>query len=127
MKVRMITALALAALAHPFRLDSFDSIVEPLWRGIKLHRGKLLVAFLKAIGFIIPLMDVHVSYYTKEVMLILIREFTSKDQEMKMIVLKVVKQCTSTEGVDAEYIRTDVLPEFFLNFWERDGIGPKNL
>ena len=31
----------------------------------------------------------YASYYTKEVMLILIREFVSPDEEMKKIVLKV--------------------------------------
>jgi splicing factor 3B subunit 1 len=41
-----------------------------------MHRSKGLAAFLKAIGFIIPLMDVeHAGEYTKEVMHILIREF----------------------------------------------------
>ncbi|PON44004.1 Coatomer beta subunit [Parasponia andersonii] len=38
---------------------------------------------------------------------------------MKKILPKVVKQCVSTEGVDAEYIRNDILPEFFKNFWVR--------
>ena len=62
--------------------------------GIRQHRGKGLAAFLKAIGYIIPLMDAeYASYYTKEVMIILIREFASPDEEMKKIVLKVVKQC----------------------------------
>ena len=45
---------------------------------------------MKAIGYLIPLMDnVSANYYTKEVMLILIREFQSPDEEMKKIVLKV--------------------------------------
>ncbi|VFQ88979.1 unnamed protein product [Cuscuta campestris] len=122
-KVRTITALSLAALAEaaaPYGIESFDSVLKPLWKGIRSHRGKVLAAFLKAIGFIIPLMDaVYASYYTKEVMIILIREFQSPDEEMKKIVLKVVKQCVSTEGVEADYIRTDILPEFFRNFWVR--------
>lgn len=33
--------------------------------------------------------NVSANYYTKEVMLILIREFQSPDEEMKKIVLKV--------------------------------------
>ncbi|GJS54929.1 splicing factor 3B subunit 1 [Tanacetum coccineum] len=122
-KVRTITALSLAALAEaaaPYGIESFDSVLKPLWKGIRSHRGKVLAAFLKAIGFIIPLMDaIYASYYTKEVMVILIREFQSPDEEMKKIVLKVVKQCVSTEGVEADYIRTDILPEFFRNFWVR--------
>ncbi|KAJ0985180.1 hypothetical protein J5N97_003536 [Dioscorea zingiberensis] len=122
-KVRTITALSLAALAEaaaPYGIESFDSVLKPLWKGIRSHRGKVLAAFLKSIGFIIPLMDaVYASYYTKEVMFILIREFQSPDEEMKKIVLKVVKQCVSTEGVEADYIRNDILPEFFRNFWVR--------
>lgn len=122
-KVRTITALSLAALAEaaaPYGIESFDSVLKPLWKGIRAHRGKVLAAFLKAIGFIIPLMDaVYASYYTREVMHVLIREFQSPDEEMKKIVLKVVKQCVSTEGVEADYIRSDVLPEFFKNFWVR--------
>lgn len=60
---------------------------------------QVLASFLKAIGFIIPLMDsMYANYYTKEVMVVLIREFQTPDEEMKKIVLKVVKQCVGTEG-----------------------------
>ncbi|KAL1917566.1 uncharacterized protein VTP21DRAFT_3959 [Calcarisporiella thermophila] len=122
-KVRTITALAIAALAEaaaPYGIESFDSVLKPLWTGIRKHRGKGLAAFLKAIGFIIPLMDdEYANYYTKEVMVILIREFQSPDEEMKKIVLKVVKQCTATDGVQPQYIREEILGEFFRNFWVR--------
>ncbi len=51
---------------------------------------QVLAAFLKAIGCIIPLMDaMYASYYTKEVMVVLVREFQTPDEEMKKIVLKV--------------------------------------
>ena len=51
---------------------------------------QVLAAFLKAIGCIIPLMDAtYAEYYTKEVMLVLVREFQTPDEEMKKIVLKV--------------------------------------
>ena len=112
------TGAALAEAAAPYGIESFDSVLKPLWKGIRSHRGKVLTAFLKAIGFIIPLMDdLYASYYTKEVMQVLIMEFQSPDEEMKKIVLRVVKQCVSTEGVEADYIRTDILPEFFKHFW----------
>merc|ERR1712117_1019544 len=82
------------------------------------HRGKGLAAFLKAIGYLIPLMDAeYANYYTREVMLILVREFQSPDEEMKKIVLKVVKQCCSTNGVEADYIKGEILPHFFKHFW----------
>jgi len=122
-KVRTMTALGLAALAEaaaPYGIESFDSVLKPLWLGIRQHRGKGLAAFLKAIGFIIPLMDPEfANYYTKEVTVILIREFQSSDEEMKKIVLKVVKQCAATEGVTPSYIKADILPEFFKSFWVR--------
>jgi len=122
-KVRTITALSIAALAEsatPYGIESFDSVLKPLWYGIRQQRGKVLAAFLKAIGYIIPLMDAeYASYYTKEVMVILIREFGTPDEEMKKIVLKVVKQCIATEGVEPQYIRQEILPDFFRHFWIR--------
>mmetsp|Transcript_7474 Transcript_7474/g.12384 ORF Transcript_7474/g.12384 Transcript_7474/m.12384 type:complete len:933 (+) Transcript_7474:2-2800(+) len=122
-KVRTICSLALAALAeaaHPYGIESFDSVLRPLWKGIREHRGKVLAAFLKAIGFIIPLMDAtYANYYTREVMVVLIREFQSPDEEMKSYVLKVVKQCVATDGVEPSYVKEAILPEFFRCFWVR--------
>jgi len=74
----------------------------------------------QAIGYLIPLMDAeYANYYTREVMLILIREFQSPDEEMKKIVLKVVKQCCATDGVEPGYIKDEVLPPFFKHFWNQ--------
>lgn len=122
-KVRIITALTCAALAeaaHPYGIESFDSVIRPLWKGALEHHGKALAAFLKAVGFIIPLMEEsYASHYTRLVMPILLREFHSPDEEMKRIVLKVIQQCVATAGVEPEYIRNEILPEFFRNFWIR--------
>jgi splicing factor 3B subunit 1 len=122
-KVRIMSALALAALAeaaYPYGMEAFDNVLRPLWKGIRDHGGKELAAFLKAVGYIIPLMDSqYASWYTKEVMTYVIRQFPSPDEEMKKIVLKVVEQCVATEGVDAEYVRTEIIPEFFKHFWIR--------
>lgn len=122
-KVRIVAALTCAALAeaaHPYGIESFDSVIRPLWKGSMEQHGKALAAFLKAVGFVIPLMEEnYASHYTKLVMPVLIREFVSPDEEMKRIVLKVVQQCVSTAGVEPEYIRQDILPEFFRNFWVR--------
>lgn len=77
--MRTITSLALAALAEastPYGIDAFASVLIPLWEGITQYKGKSLAAFLKAIGFIIPLMDADRAIeYTKEVMEILKNEF----------------------------------------------------
>jgi len=122
-KVRMVTALALAALAEaasPYGIESFDDILNPLWTGARRQRGKSLASFLKAVGYIIPLMDEEYSnYYTGQVMEIVIREFQSPDEEMKKVVLKVVSQCAGTAGVTPVYLKDNVLPEFFKHFWVR--------
>ena len=122
-KVRIITALTCAALAeasHPYGAESFDSVIRPLWKGAMEQHGKALAAFLKAIGFVIPLMEEnYASHYTRLVMPILLREFHSPDEEMKRIVLKVIQQCVATAGVEPDYIRQEILPEFFKNFWIR--------
>ena len=121
--VRIITALtcsALAEAAHPYGIESFDSVIRPLWKGAMEHHGVPLAAFLKAIGFIIPLMEEnYASNYTRQIMPIVLREFHSPDEEMKRIVLKVIQQCVSTAGVEPDYIRKEILPEFFKNFWVR--------
>ncbi|KAH9826225.1 Splicing factor 3B subunit 1 [Teratosphaeria destructans] len=122
-KVRTVTSLALAALAeasHPFGIESFDDILNPLWTGARKQRGKGLAGFLKAVGFIIPLMDEEYSnYYTSQIMEIILREFQSPDEEMKKVVLKVVSQCAGVSGVTAQYLRDNVLNEFFKSFWVR--------
>lgn len=122
-KVKTMTALSLAALAEaaaPYGIESFENVLKPLWIGIRQHRGKGLAAFLKAIGFIIPLMDSDSTlYFVKEVAPTLIREFQSADEEMKKIVLKVVKQCAATDGVTGAFLRDEMLPEYFKNFWVR--------
>lgn len=130
-KVRTITALALSALAeasNPYGIEAFDSVLIPLWDGTSMYRGKALAAFLKAIGYIIPLMDPdQAGEYTKFVTPVLIREFQNPDDEMKKIVLKVVKQCVATEGVSVGFIREEIVPGFFSNFWiRRNAVDKKN-
>ncbi|CAO1625577.1 unnamed protein product [Jaminaea pallidilutea] len=122
-KVKTMTALSLAALAEaaaPYGIESFENVLKPLWMGTRQHRGKGLAAFLKAIGFIIPLMDSDSTlYFVKEVTPTLIREFQSADEEMKKIVLKVVKQCAMTDGVTGQFLKEEMLPDFFKHFWVR--------
>jgi len=95
-KVRTITALAISALAeaaHPYGIEAFESVLITLWDGISIYKGKALAAFLKAIGYIIPLMNPeHAGKYTRLVMDILKREFSNNEEDMRKIVLNVVKQ-----------------------------------
>eukprot|EP01064_Diplonema_japonicum_P022447 TRINITY_DN3224_c3_g1_i2.p1 TRINITY_DN3224_c3_g1~~TRINITY_DN3224_c3_g1_i2.p1 ORF type:complete len:1226 (+),score=379.07 TRINITY_DN3224_c3_g1_i2:63-3680(+) len=120
-KVKTATALALAALAEaaaPYGIEAFDSVVKPLWTGSQELRGKPLEAFLKAIGYIIPLMEKeYAEHYTNGIMNKLIEEMKTPNDMMKKIVLKVIKQCVATDGVEREYVRKSVSPHFFKNFW----------
>lgn len=55
-KVRTISALAIAALAEaatPYGIESFDSVLKPLWKGIRQHRGKVSIIFGKWGGGVI--------------------------------------------------------------------------
>jgi len=56
-KVRTITALAIAALAEaatPYGIESFDSVLKPLWKGIRSHRGKVS-SYLSVTSYVIIL------------------------------------------------------------------------
>lgn len=77
-----MTALALASLeaATPYGIEAFDDVLIPLWKRINEYRDKSLGAYLKAIGFIIPLMDErHSSQYTQSVMPTIIRQFENPE------------------------------------------------
>ena len=60
----------------------------------------------------------YANYYTREVMAIVLREFETPDKDLRKTVLKVVQQCTSTEGVTPQYLREEVLPPFFKNLFQ---------
>jgi splicing factor 3B subunit 1 len=69
----------------------------------------------------------HAGVYTKFVTPVLIRQFSNPDDEMKKIVLKVVKQCVSSEGVSVGYIRDEIIPQYFACFWiRRNAVDTKN-
>jgi len=58
-KVRTITALAIAALAEaatPYGIESFDSVLKPLWKGIRTHRGKVNIPRFTCIMILILLL-----------------------------------------------------------------------
>lgn len=72
----------------------------------RLPRGscaaQVLASFLKSIGCIIPLMDaMYASYYTREVMVVLVREFQTPDEEMKKIVLKARRPGAWASGLQS--------------------------
>ncbi|KAH3662218.1 hypothetical protein OGAPHI_005466 [Ogataea philodendri] len=124
LNVRTMAAMAISNLAEssaPYGFDAFEKILDPLWQGLRRHRGRGLAAFLRALGYIIPLMDEEYSnYYTREVFRVLTREFSSPEDEMKRTVLRIINQCCSIEVVDGRVFKEGKLvQEFFQNFWNR--------
>ncbi|CAI4687743.1 CCQ_1a_G0042810.mRNA.1.CDS.1 [Saccharomyces cerevisiae] len=121
--VRIVTAHTLSTLAensYPYGIEVFNVVLEPLWKGIRSHRGKVLSSFLKAVGSMIPLMDPeYAGYYTTEAMRIIRREFDSPDDEMKKTILLVLQKCSAVESITPKFLREEIAPEFFQKFWVR--------
>ena len=82
-KVKSMTALALSSLAEasaPYGIEAFDDVLIPLWKLTTHTKDKSLGAYLKAIGFIIPLMDAkHSAKYTESVMPAIIQQFRTNE------------------------------------------------
>ena len=122
-RVRVISALAIAALSEasaPFGIEAFEEILLSLWDGLNQHRGKALAAFLKAIGNLIPLMDEkNAADFTKQVMRVVLPEFQNPEEEMKRIIMKVVKQCIEVKGIEYKFVRETLFEKFWSHFWTR--------
>ncbi|CAI4050396.1 hypothetical protein SUVZ_13G4190 [Saccharomyces uvarum] len=121
--VRIVTANTLSTLAenaYPYGIEVFNVALEPLWKGIRSHRGKVLSSFLKAVGSMIPLMDPeYAGYYTTEAMRIIKREFDTPDDDMKKTILLVLQKCSRVESITPKFLREEIAPEFFQKFWIR--------
>uniref|UniRef100_A0A8C2QUC8 Splicing factor 3B subunit 1 domain-containing protein n=1 Tax=Capra hircus TaxID=9925 RepID=A0A8C2QUC8_CAPHI len=130
--VRNTTARAFAVVASALGIPSLLPFLKAVckskksWQarhtGIKIVQQIAILMGCAILPHLRSLVEIieheYANYYTREVMLILIREFQSPDEEMKKIVLKVVKQCCGTDGVEANYIKTEILPPFFKHFWQ---------
>ncbi|KAG2732822.1 hypothetical protein G9P44_003812 [Scheffersomyces stipitis] len=127
LQVRTITALTLAQLADnvkPYGIESFETVLEPAWLGLKHHRGKGLASFLKCIGAIIPLMqhdknyEEYSNYYTKEITNIMTREFNSPDDDMRKSILRIMLDLPLSRHLITKY-RSELINPFMKSFWNR--------
>ena len=111
----------LYGLCHAYEHTIFNYSTVCAWNGaalvlLSLSLSQGLAAFLKAIGYLIPLMDSEMAFrYTQEVMVILIRQFQSPDEEMKKIVLKV-RTCTCESCNDSEFVECTCAPCVRLSY-----------
>ena len=122
-KVKMYTALAISSLAeasYPYGIDFYKEIIKYLFEGIKDYKGKLLASYFQALGNIIVLMDDEVATRSAKIILpILKKDFISPDENIRRVVLHVLKQCLLVNGIDYTYVKEEICNEFFANFWNR--------
>ena len=122
-KVKIYTALAIASLAeasYPYGIDFYNEIIKYLFDGIKIYKGKLLASYFKAIGNIIILMDDEVATRSAKIILpVLKKDFISPDENIRRVVLNVLKQCLLVNGIDYSYVKEEITVDFFSNFWNR--------
>ena len=122
-KVKIYTALAIASLAeasYPYGIDFYNEIIKYLFDGIKIYKGKLLASYFKAIGNIIVLMDDEVATRSaKNILPILKKDFISPDENIRRVILNVLKQCLLVNGIDYSYVKEEISTDFFSNFWNR--------
>ncbi|KAM9888859.1 hypothetical protein OXX79_012572, partial [Metschnikowia pulcherrima] len=127
LQVRTATANTLAQLAesvHPYGIEAFEQILESTWNGLRHHRGRGLAAFLRAIGAMVPLMAhnpqyiEYSNYYTRELMHVMTREFSSPDEDMKKSLLRIIMTIPLSKTLFPDYRRQIIAP-FLQSFWNR--------
>jgi splicing factor 3B subunit 1 len=125
--VRTISAMAVLQLAEsvqPYGIEAFEVVLEPVWRGLRHHRGKGLAAFVRALGALVPLMahdpnyEEYANYYTREVVRVVAREFALPDDEMRRAVLHVLARLPLLPQTVPDYA-TAVVEPFFKHYWTR--------
>lgn len=127
-KVSRALALTIARLAdnvRPFGFDSFEPILVQIWEGLKEHRGGTLAAFISALGAVIPLAchnsrdKEYANYYTRELLKVMTREFSTSNDEMKRTILKLLATLPFTRELTGSQFKEHLLAPFVKNFWTR--------
>lgn len=127
LQVRIIAGLTLSQLADnvsPHGMESFEQVLEPVWYGIKKHRGRALASYLKCIGSIVPLMtydrnyEEYSNYYSRELVGVITREFNSPDEDMRKTILKILIGLPINAKLVRNYA-TVLMEPFFKAFWNR--------
>lgn len=128
-KVRTIGALALSALAEasfPFGKDMFKSTMDDFWPIIRKERGKTFAACLKAFGNVVPLLEVeYCNFYTEKLSSKIISEFDSPDDDLRRVIMQVLRQLSRCRAMDDEFWMRSVCPRFFDQFWSARVAGDR--
>lgn len=127
LQVKTITALTISQLVvtvSPYGFDAFEPVLEFVYSGLKNHRGKSLASFIMCLGSILQLMshdrqyDEYLNFYIKELLKVLVREFSSPDDNMKKTVLKNLIYLSFPSNILKDH-KIDILTPFFKAFWNR--------
>lgn len=123
LKVRVMASLSLSATAEacsPHGLEALEPVVLPVWNALKNHRGKSLAAFLKSAGHLFTIFDENMQQiYIDDLIAVLVKEFSTNDDEMRRIILRVVIQICRSAFVTSSNIKRGLYPNFIPNFWAR--------
>ena len=127
LNVRTITASTISSLieaCYPFGYESFQIIINPLFKGLRNHRGKPLSYFIKAFGNLIPLIDNNddLNFYSFELFKIIKRESNNNlnDDEIKKSILISIEKICKLNNLQGNIIEnSDLSNTFFKNFWIR--------
>lgn len=124
LNVRIITASTISSLAEaasPYGFESFQILIKPLWKGLKNQRGKCLAQFIRALGNLIPLMDIQNSnFYSSDLLKIIKRELNTADDDMKRaILITIIKICNLDFIKKSIIYQSQITKSFFTYFWVR--------
>ena len=123
-RVQVSAAHAVAALAEASNcpegnIADFDAALRPLWNGLTARTGKALVAHLRAVGRLVPLMDATTApAFIRELFTVLSPHMeSSPDEEMRLTALNVFAQVVDHEGLDVAWVRAHALDPLCVAFW----------
>ena len=122
-KIRTLTGLTLSCLAEssfPYGIDAFGKCISLLFEGLKQFKGKNLLSYFRALGNIILLMDNELAVRSSKLLIPMLKKnFNSNEENFKKVVLIVLKNCLSLDGIESLYVKNEIFDEFFNNFWNR--------
>ncbi|CCW62243.1 unnamed protein product [Phytomonas sp. EM1] len=121
-RVRNDAALAVAAVAEavaPYGIQDLAPVVEVITEVCRKGMGISNAPYLKAFGALVPLMAPYdAEARTSAMMPTLVNQFNTPEAEYRRVLLQVVRNCVSADGVTAAFIREVILEPFFEGFWQ---------
>ncbi|KAF8275878.1 hypothetical protein C3747_10g632 [Trypanosoma cruzi] len=120
-RVKREAANALAHVADatcPYGIEELTPLVHIVREECKRGIGTTAGPFVRAFGSLVPLMAPYdAQKYTSDMMPTLVNQFNTPEDEHRRVLLQVVRQCVSADGVTANFIRDVILKPFFDGFW----------